>query len=183
MPFHLVWTSPSPIRKKFLHSRGNLIRYCNILYDSSMNNVLKLCIHIFKSSAHLTLYYNSKSFLLSPSGVSLRLQIICLTFWRYWPQHVPCWQRGVQLICTCSGFHYQRNLPVSGRARNLSLLSHRYRSSMFESFAHFTQLFDPLIYSLSDGFPALKYRVLWNFLLPKCLSVPLPPHSRRETTT
>lgn len=83
-----------------------------------------------------------------PSGYSLWLQVIRLTFWRYWPQHVPCWQRGVQLICPRSGFHYQWNLPVPGRARNLPLLSHRYLSCMSESFAHFTQLFHLLVNSL-----------------------------------
>lgn len=29
----------------------------------------------------------------------------------------------------------------------------------------------------------LKFRVLWNTLLPKCLSVPLPSYSRRKATT
>lgn len=59
-------------------------------------------------------------------GFSLWLQVLRLTFRRYWPQHVPCWQRGFQLICTRSGVHYQWNLPVPRRARNLPLLSHRY---------------------------------------------------------
>lgn len=84
---------------------------------------------------------------LSPTGFSLWLQVICLTFWRYWTQHVLCWQRGVQFICTRSGFPYQRNLPVPGRAWNLPLLSHRYISSTSE-YAHFPQLFHLLIFSL-----------------------------------
>lgn len=29
-------------------------------------------------------------------------------------------------------------------------------------------------------FLTVKFRVLWNILLPKCPSVPLPPHSRGE---
>lgn len=29
----------------------------------------------------------------------------------------------------------------------------------------------------------INYRVLWNLLLPKCLTIPLPPHSRRKTPT
>lgn len=126
MPFHLDWTSPSLIRKRFLHSRGNLIRYSNILYASSMNNVFKLLISSkVRHSVIISMDFISNPYL-STSGFSLWLQVICLTFWRYWPQHVPCWQRGVQLICTRSGFHYQRNLPVPGRARNLPLLSHWY---------------------------------------------------------
>lgn len=47
----------------------------------------------------------------------------------------------------------------------------------------FTQLFYLTIYSLFVCSFALKSRVLWNILLPKCLSVPLSPYSRREATT
>lgn len=117
--------------------------------------------HIFKSVTRLTLgrfvtilMASISNPFLFPSGFSLWLQVICLTFWWYWPQHVPCWQRGVQLICTRSGYHYQRNLPVPGRARNLPLLSHRYLNFVAESFAHFTQLFCLLIYS--------SVFLLWN---------------------
>lgn len=62
-------------------------------------------------------------------GYPFWLQVLCLTFWWHRPQYVPCWQRGVQLICTRSGFYHQRNLPVPWRARNLPLLSHRYSHS------------------------------------------------------
>lgn len=55
-------------------------------------------------------------------------------------------------------------------------------SVLSESFAHFPQLFHLIGYSLFICFLALKSRVLWNILLPKCPSVPLPPHSRREAT-
>lgn len=46
MPFPLDWTSLFPIRKRFLHSNGNLIRYCTTVYYSSMNHVLRFMIHI-----------------------------------------------------------------------------------------------------------------------------------------
>lgn len=45
MPFLLDWTSPFPIKKRFLHLRESLIRYCSILHYSFTNSVLRLLLH------------------------------------------------------------------------------------------------------------------------------------------
>ena len=127
---HLTWTGHHLLQSE----RGFCTQeetWSGIATFCSMKNVFKFLI--FSKVCHSVTI--SMDFI-SPSGYSLWLQVICLTFWRHWPQHVPCWQRGVQLICTRSGFHHQRNLPVPGRARNLPLLSHRYITSLSESFSY-----------------------------------------------
>lgn len=45
MPSLLDWTSPFPIKKRFLRLSESLIRYCNILRYSSTNSVLRLLLH------------------------------------------------------------------------------------------------------------------------------------------
>lgn len=37
MPFLLDWTSPFPIKKRFLPLRGSLIRYCSVLYSTNVH--------------------------------------------------------------------------------------------------------------------------------------------------
>ena len=179
MPFPRDWTLPSPIRKRFLHSRENLTRYCNIFSNKEVNDGTKHLTFAFKL-VFIIGFCLTLDFSLWLLGFSFWLQVICLTFWRYWPQHVPCWQRSVQLFCTCSGFHNTRNLPIPWRAWDFSLLSHRYLTSIYTLLVLHICLFLRFIHVF---LLPLKCRVLWNILLSKRLSVSLPPHSRRKTTT
>lgn len=95
-------------------------------HGSRIVSVKHCCLFFCHFLILLLSYFNPP---LSP-GYTLWLQVICLTFWWYWPQHVPCWQRSVQLFCACSGFHYKWNIPVPGRAWNFPFLSYRYFYSM-----------------------------------------------------
>ena len=116
-------------------------------------------------------YWTSNPFI-PPPGYALWLQVICLTFWWHWPQHVPCWQGGVQLICTRSGFHNQRNLPVPWRAWNLPLLSHRYFKSVWILCARYRIVWSSCLFMMFFGL-SLTTEYCGTFCYP---NVPQSPY-------
>lgn len=114
MPFPLDWTSPFPIRKRFLHSRGNSIRYGNILYDRSMSNVFKLFISSYLQKCH-TSY--TGSFCNNFNGFHFKSIPFPLRFLTLAASHLPYFLMILTTTCAlltkrCSAHLHTLRLPL-----------------------------------------------------------------------